>query len=56
MYLLIANMTVDYIRISASNRKQLERLLAKRKENIGMLFALLVVVAVLGLAGLILLF
>jgi len=45
-------MTVDYIRVNASNRKQIERLIKKRSENIGILFIIIIAAAVLGLAGL----
>lgn len=50
-YLLI-NMSVDYIRVNASNKKQIERLIKKRSENLGIWFVVILAVAVIGLAGL----
>jgi len=52
MQYLLINMTVDYIRVNASNKKQIERLLRKRSENFGIWFVIILAVAVLGLAGL----
>ncbi len=45
-------MSVEYIRVNASNKKQIERLIMKRKENVGILLMIVLGVAVLGLAGL----
>jgi uncharacterized membrane protein YidH (DUF202 family) len=52
MQYLLINMTVDYIRVNASNRKQIERLIRKRSESLSIWFVIILAVAVLGLAGL----
>ena len=49
---LILSMSVEYIRVNASNKKQIERLIRKRKENVGILLMVILGVAILGLAGL----
>ena len=45
-------MSVDYISVNAANKKKIERLISKRKENVGILLMIILGVAILGLAGL----
>ncbi|MEM4263561.1 MAG: hypothetical protein QW666_01535 [Candidatus Woesearchaeota archaeon] len=45
-------MSVEYIRVNASNKKQIEKLLSKRQENAGILIMIVLGVAILGLVGL----
>ena len=49
-------MTVDYIRVRASNKKEIQKMIARRRENIGFLFMILITVAIAGLVGLLFVF